>query len=49
MASCSYIYIYVAGAFRNGKLCRITKFSQEVVKIAVRFPFVTRKQSYVSY
>ena len=24
--------IYVAGAFRNGNLCRITKFSQEVVK-----------------
>ena len=22
-----YIYIYVAGAFRNGKLCRIAKFS----------------------
>ena len=25
-------FIYVAGAFRNGKLCRIMKFSQEVVK-----------------
>ena len=24
--------IIVAGAFRNGKLCRITKFSQDVVK-----------------
>ena len=23
---------YVAGAFRNSELCRITKFSQEVVK-----------------
>ena len=28
-----YSYIsHVAGAFRNGELCRITKFSQEVVE-----------------
>ena len=31
----TYFYnytVYVVGAFRNGELCRITKFSQEVVK-----------------
>ena len=26
------VAIHVAGAVRNGKLCGITKFSQEVVK-----------------
>ena len=29
---CMYMYIHVAGAFRNGELCRIPNFLQEVVK-----------------
>ena len=30
--SSNIISLYVAGAFRNSELCRITNFSQEVIK-----------------